>query len=512
MKLNGIQSDRSMRPLSSFLFDCTFSSQENDQLFTEEILKKLRYSVSTCTVPKMKSLSEDSISYGSFSLSFPFFSTNEKELTIDFIEQDDMMISKLMYAIQSRSRWKATALKSFEDADLFLDLKIYDSRNTLNKKNGILFSQNYAIKFIEIVPPKFSRTSDAMPTTLTARFNSIQRDKLSADFSDSADPLRDFRRLDSEADTAFINSEGLGEMVKEWVDEFMNRSREIEDTYAQSGASGGGRGLFSMREALREEKNKSLELPKRSSDFILDPIESEKNYEKYSKKRGSSAVSRSDFETMSRENLQRLQKGFWNANAELEKVGLKLEISDVNSWTTHEVGSGDKPSHVLGQKMDVKLYRTDGTRVGAGDLTEREFKILYTALEKSGLKSNFESIDPEKKKVWMDVQLTSALSDSSGKLVEKKFNDTWTGDREVAVFERDEKSGVDKRVGTVDIVTGESVSLSKKTRYDTNREYRTADQIRRDYERDRNSEREEMERSVLPDRQLPGMNQSDAQW
>ena len=184
----------------------------------------------------------------------------------------------------------------------------------------------------------------------------------------------------------------------------------------------------------------------------------------------------------------------------------------MNSWTTHEVGSGDKPSHVLGQKMDVKLYRTDGTRVGAGDLTEREFKILYTALEKSGLKSNFESIDPEKKKVWMDVQLTSALSDSSGKLVEKKFNDTWTGDREVAVFERDVKSGVDKRVGTVDIVTGESVSLSKKTKYETNREYRTADQIRRDYERDRNSEREEMERSVLPDRQLPGMNQSDAQW
>jgi hypothetical protein len=156
--------------------------------------------------------------------------------------------------------------------------------------------------------------------------------------------------------------------------------------------------------------------------------------------------------------------------------------------------------------MDVILYK-DGVRVDAGMLTESEFKTLYTVMDENGLAVNFESRDlTNKKKMWLDTQLKSALGDEDGKVVEKKFENTWAGDREVAVMET--VNGKDQRKYTVDVVTGKIVDNKKRTRYDKNKDYRSEAEKQADEQRAKKKEEDDVLAGLL--NRQPGMNSSDA--
>ena len=65
-RIDNAQTDYTMRPLNSFLFDCQFHSpNEGDLVFPSSTLKKLAYSVKSVKIPKMKPDSEvKSIQYG----------------------------------------------------------------------------------------------------------------------------------------------------------------------------------------------------------------------------------------------------------------------------------------------------------------------------------------------------------------------------------------------------------------------------------------------------------------
>ena len=234
-RIASMQSDRSMNPLSSFLFTCTFRGQDGDKLFSSSVLKKLNYSVKSVKIPKMKPDGEvKAISYGSFFVSFPFFSTGEKEMTISFYETDDMMISKILYELQARKRWKAVSLYSESNADLFVDVVIHDQRNTLRYDQTEVFRNSYSLILETFDPPKFSRTGTVQALTLEAKFNTIEgqfgseRWRKQVDISSDFDTEREMNLrveeggLDRDPDAAAIDREEIDTRWKKYEEE-MNK-------------------------------------------------------------------------------------------------------------------------------------------------------------------------------------------------------------------------------------------------------------------------------------------------
>jgi hypothetical protein len=345
-------------------------------------------------------------------------------------------------------------------------------------------------------------------------FNTIESDyygeKDRAYQNSGIDPTKEKHEWDKQkAEAAFIDTEQMGDRIAEQFAEWMKE--DMERAAREGGPSTGGAGMYYAEQARTAEERKKLKLPQKSSgDFILDNNELEGNYEKYSKARKDKAVRKDEFARISLENLKRLQNAYSGANEDFAKTGTGFEIrvegGDVNSWTSHGVGSGATASHTLSQKMDVILYK-DGVRVDAGMLTESEFKTLYTVMDENGLAVNFESRDlTNKKKMWLDTQLKSALGDEDGKVVEKKFENTWAGDREVAVMET--VDGKDQRKYTVDVVTGKIVDNKKRTRYDKNKDYRSEAEKQADEQRAKKKEEDDVLAGLL--NRQPGMNSSDA--
>lgn len=176
-RIDNAQTDYTMRPLNSFLFDCQFHSpNEGDLVFPTSTLKKLAYSVKAVKIPKMKPDSEvKSIQYGSFFVSFPFFSTGEKEMTITFYETDDMLISKVFYAMQAKHRWKPYAIyNNTTNVDLIVDVNIHDQHNKLKFNEYSLFHNTYSLVLESISPPRFSRTGTVQLLTVDATFNAVE--------------------------------------------------------------------------------------------------------------------------------------------------------------------------------------------------------------------------------------------------------------------------------------------------------------------------------------------------
>lgn len=235
------QTDRVMNPLNSFLFTCEFEGQSGDKLFSSSVIEKLKYSVKEIHIPKMKPDGEvKSIQYGSFFLSFPFFSTGEKEMTITFYETDDMMISKILYELQARKRWNTYSLYSDQGADLFVEVVIHDQRNTLSYSAFELFRNRYALVLESFSPPKFSRTGTVQPLTLEATFNTIEGQFGSEKWRKSVDRYAGFdaedemnktaadRGLDREADPAIIDAKDIEARWKKYSDEQMKRLGMID--------------------------------------------------------------------------------------------------------------------------------------------------------------------------------------------------------------------------------------------------------------------------------------------
>ena len=176
-RIDNAQTDYTKRPLNSFLFDCQFHSpNEGDLVFPSSTLKKLAYSVKSVKIPKMKPDSEvKSIQYGSFFVSFPFFSTGEKEMTITFYETDDMLISKVFYAMQAKHRWKPYAIyNNTTNVDLIVDVNIHDQYNKLKFNEYSLFHNTYSLVLESISPPRFSRTGTVQLLTVDATFNAVE--------------------------------------------------------------------------------------------------------------------------------------------------------------------------------------------------------------------------------------------------------------------------------------------------------------------------------------------------
>lgn len=176
-RIDNAQTDYTMRPLNSFLFDCQFHSPNRaDLVFPSSTLKKLDYSVKAVKIPKMKPDSEvKAIPYGSFFVSFPFFSTGEKEMTITFYETDDMLISKILYAMQAKHRWKPYAIyNNTTNVDLIVDVNIHDQHNKLSPRVTSLFNNTYSLVLETFSPPKFSRTGTVQLLTVDATFNAVE--------------------------------------------------------------------------------------------------------------------------------------------------------------------------------------------------------------------------------------------------------------------------------------------------------------------------------------------------
>lgn len=222
------QRDRSMRPLSSFLFKCEFRSN-GDRVLTDSVLKMLMYSVADLVLPKMKPMRGDTASYGSFVLSFPFFSTGERDMEITFYDTDDLDISKLFYYLQSKNRWKASTMYRQEQADLSVNVSIYDQRNTFGRSNRLLFSQDYALKVKVVNPPTFSKTSDVHPVQVKIEFNTLDYDYELGSVISPVDPISEMKRLDKRPDVAFLDTAQLGDKMADMFAEFKVKTRDPDE-------------------------------------------------------------------------------------------------------------------------------------------------------------------------------------------------------------------------------------------------------------------------------------------
>lgn len=220
MAIDTAQLDSAMRPLTSFLFKCSFSANSDDGLLSEDLIKRLNYSVHSFSVPKMREMNGKSISFGSFSIPFPYYSTGEMDLMIDFYEQDDMLLSRFFYILQNKNRWKASTLFEYSNADIFVTLEIYDQRNSIDYLHHVLYKRTYALKMKKMNPPEFQRTSDPMPGRLSVEFNSLQQEYSGYGLSD--DELNRYAnemyKWDKEDDVAIMNVEQLGDTLVDFTD------------------------------------------------------------------------------------------------------------------------------------------------------------------------------------------------------------------------------------------------------------------------------------------------------
>lgn len=440
-RIDNTQTDYTMRPLNSFLFDCQFHSPNGgDLVFPSSTLKKLAYSVKSVKIPKMKPDSEvKSIQYGSFFVSFPFFSTGEKEMTITFYETDDMLISKVFYAMQAKHRWKPYAIyNNTTNVDLIVDVNIHDQHNRLKFNEYSLFHNTYSLVLESISPPRFSRTGTVQLLTVDATFNAVEFeteefDKVTERYSgfDAEDEMNttiEYGGLDREPDVA-----GSMEDIKKRLKEFNEGLAQLDETYEKSN----------------------------TSDFNLDKYELDNNYEKFAKKRkeqGAKVMSKEDFEEMTKKNLTSLGNKVGEFSSAIEKeLGIKVVVKDVNDPKIHEVGKIGATSHVIGTKADLHLYRND-ERIRPGDLTAEEVVQLQSLLEFHGLKSNLEYMEGGAG-IWIDAELKEAVVDTkSGEISSKKSNRSWTGETGEVVVKA--KKGDDYKI---DVVTKKQIKPGDKS-------------------------------------------------
>lgn len=237
MPINYNQQDSAFRPLNGFLFRCEFHVVGNSNI-TKDILKKLEYSVSTVKLPKMKEMEAEPHSFGSFFIPFPFFSTGEKDMTIEFYETDDMLISKVFYSFLNRYRWKSSTMFDKEQADLSVTVTIYDQRNLYGSSNRPLYRNIYWLKTTDLEPPQFSRSgSDVDLCKVTVTFNTIESDYKNAIDSSEFGNTNEIN-LGADDDPAFENTDELGNKIAEMFDELLNGSTQETTTGKQPSGSG----------------------------------------------------------------------------------------------------------------------------------------------------------------------------------------------------------------------------------------------------------------------------------
>ena len=234
MRIDSIQSNIAMRPLGNFLFKCEFSNTLGDTIVSkdvlnEKLLQKLKYSVLSLNIPRMESQQADNLNYGSFFITFPFFSTEKKEMTMRFYETDQMEIFKLFTYILSKTRWKASTMFRWEQADLYVTVTIYDQRNLYGYGYRALFCETYALKTVKVEPPEFSRTSDVTLLETTIKFNTCQNRNYDRGAITSIDAAGEFEKYDSAADNAFISAEEMGDRIAKQFEAFYQK--EMEEMY-----------------------------------------------------------------------------------------------------------------------------------------------------------------------------------------------------------------------------------------------------------------------------------------
>lgn len=228
MRVDGVQTDKSMRPLSSFLFRCYLSRNPDNSLseLTDSVLKKLNYSVRAVTVPKMAEQGQDTIEFGSFAMTFPFFSTGKRETTMTFYETDDMLVSRVFYAIQQRKRWKSSSLFREQDADLIADIEIFDQRNTFDlPAKTPIYTQRMYLKLVKVNSPDFKRTSTVTLLETSIEFNAMIEPYSGSYASSPVDAIGEMKSaaeggLDREPEAAFIDADQMLQTFRTSLEEF----------------------------------------------------------------------------------------------------------------------------------------------------------------------------------------------------------------------------------------------------------------------------------------------------
>jgi hypothetical protein len=458
-----------MAPLTSFLFTCKFRRVGNDPLFTDSVLKKLEYSVDELNIPKMKAMESDAVQYGSFFVTFPFFSTGEKEMDIDFYETDDMMISKIFYELQARNRWNAFSIYSNEQADLYADVQIHDMRNTLPYNQRILFENHYSIKLITFDPPSFERTNNVKLLKVKAKFNTLEGDYGTAkwrnlvnldtgfDAEDEMNKTTEEGGLDSEMDIAVIDTKDLNSRMEAFSKEIDKQLNTEEQKQTPENPTKSSNDL-DIAYIAAAQKFDQYDPSKKSitNDFKLDDNELLGLYRQfvvYKHGLGAKTMSFDEFKRMAETNIASLGKNVGEASRAIEEdLGLKIKVHEVSDPDVHKAGRIGATTHVIGAKADLHIYR-DGKRVKLNDLSAEEVVKLQSILEANGLKANLEYQEGGAG-IWIDAELKKALVDNIEGDVEYKDSSgrAWTGSTGQVVVKSE--NGDHKR----DLVTGEVIT------------------------------------------------------
>lgn len=417
MRIDSVQNDQSMRPLGRFLFKCEFSNKLGDTVVSRDILsdnmlKNLMYSVLEVEIPKLESSDSDSLSYGSFAVTFPFFSTEKKEMRMSFYETDKMEIFKTFTYLLNKRRWKASTIFRWEQADLYVTVKIYDQRNLYGHGYRALFCESYALKTARVEPPQFSRTNDADLLKTEVIFNTVQTRNYDRGQITSIDADRELRENDRKSDPAFTNSEEMGNAIaKYFEDKFKmeNEARYAVDLdrlrYQQS-----------IPELAKIRASKGTN----GGDFILDHGELDSLYEIHRSHEGDNAMTKEAFAKMNQSNLDKLAKGYLDMNRSLDGTGFSISVNTVND-TNHKYSS-TTASHETSSKMDLTILK-NGEKVTVGSLSESEAEQIRSAADSAGLVLNFEKKAGDDNSLWIDAH-PKVISTPSG---EKTVDGSWTG-------------------------------------------------------------------------------------
>lgn len=459
------QADNNLRPLTSFLFRCTFTAQEGDKVLTEAALKKLQYSVLSVNIPKMKEQELDELSYGSFFISFPFWSTGDQAMTIEFWETDKMEISKIFYYMLDKKRWRASSMFKYSQADLFVTVEILDQRNYLPADKHVIFSNTYALKTVSIDPPEFVRTGDVTLLKTKVEFNTMQHEYSHGNIRTGINPLGDFmdKNVYMPDENAFIDANEMSDRIAEAFSEYVQK--ELEKQYSTT--------LEEIQSAIPEFSKLRSD---KGEDFILDKKELDYMYQQYKKNMGKAAtMTKEDFGKMAQKNMNKLATGLHDMNVALEKSNISFVLNKVNDAESNHEWSEKNASHLTGAKADITILK-NGEKVLIGSLTKEEAEKIQDAAKSAGMVFNFESTaGKQDTSLWADIHPVEFETPTGT----KQRDTSWTGNFMNVHITGKDANGKESKYDR-DLVSGEEIE-----KYATRR---TAEQKKRAEETEKTKE------------------------
>lgn len=396
----------SMRPKLPFRFKVTFYTGLNN--LADDLLT---YCVTSVTMPKLEGqVSEGSIYFGNTSFTIPTWNPASRKIDITFEENDQMLVSQFIHRLIDES-WSKSPYK--------ITIVVHEFEEHMrNDYKSDTESTAYVCHLSSYDEPAFKRDGQAAQVTMNASF-----------IIDTIIPNWDY------TNPQVFNGSNIKE--KQARDKFnpaiKNLIVDIENTKFTYGKFGNIQELSD--DITVDVSDRKFNSGFKTSDFVVDPLETDAAFEKIKAAKPKSSVTREQLQKVQEENNRRMKKAFTKFEELLGQHGLKVSVNTYND-ANHKIGLGsDKGSHLLNSKIDLDFLNQNDESVAPQDFDDETIDIILNAAKEAGLVANWETsgkkINKDRMSGWGDFVLKDAQTLTADNVIREMEMSSWTGQRQM---------------------------------------------------------------------------------